>query len=123
MLALAACGNGKAEPELMNLRSGQGPDEFAIVPPKPLEMPESLADLPEPTPGGFQNRTDQNPEDDAAMALGGKPRQRAASRRVILRFTPMRRGSGRWRHPQTLASKTWNGGATTTAASWNGCST
>ena len=71
MVTLAACG-GKGDPQLMNLRTGQGPDEFAIVPPKALEMPESLSDLPEPTPGGF-NRTDQTPEADAAVALGGKP--------------------------------------------------
>ena len=71
MVTLAACG-GNGDPRLMNLRSGQGPDEFAIVPPKALEMPESLSDLPEPTPGGY-NRTDQNPEADAAVALGGKP--------------------------------------------------
>jgi hypothetical protein len=72
MITLAACG-GKGDPELMNLRSGPGPDEFAIVPPKPLELPENLADLPEPTPGGF-NRTDQTPEADAAIALGGNPK-------------------------------------------------
>jgi hypothetical protein len=71
MVTLAACGGDK-DPQLMNLRSGQGPDEFAIVPPKPLEMPENLAELPEPSPGGF-NRTDQNPEADAAIALGGRP--------------------------------------------------
>lgn len=71
MITLAACG-GKGDPQLMNLRSGPGPDEFAIVPPKPLELPVNLAELPEPTPGGF-NRTDQNPEADAAIALGGKP--------------------------------------------------
>jgi Protein of unknown function (DUF3035) len=71
MITLAACG-GKGTPELMNLRSGQGPDEFAIVPPKPLEMPETLADLPAPTPGG-SNRTDRNPEADAVVALGGNP--------------------------------------------------
>ena len=71
MITLAACG-GKGDPQLMNLRSGPGPDEFAIVPPKPLELPENLAELPDPTPGGF-NRTDQNPEADAAIALGGKP--------------------------------------------------
>jgi hypothetical protein len=70
VLTLAACGDGT--PQLMNLRSGQGPDEFAIVPPKPLEMPDSLAELPEPTPGG-SNRTDRRPEDEAAIALGGKP--------------------------------------------------
>jgi hypothetical protein len=71
MITLAACG-GKGDPQLMNLRSGPGPDEFAIVPPKPLELPENLSELPDPTPGGF-NRTDQNPEADAAIALGGNP--------------------------------------------------
>jgi hypothetical protein len=72
MITLAACG-GDRDPQLMNLRSGPGPDEFAIVPPKPLEMPENLGELPDPTPGGF-NRTDQNPEADAAIALGGNPK-------------------------------------------------
>jgi hypothetical protein len=71
MVTLAACGDNGA-PQLMNLRSGQGPDEFAIVPPKPLEMPASLSELPDPTPGGF-NRTDRNPEAEAAVALGGNP--------------------------------------------------
>jgi hypothetical protein len=71
MITLAACG-GKGDPQLLNLRSGPGPDEFAIVPPKPLELPKDLAALPDPTPGGF-NRTDQNPEADAAIALGGRP--------------------------------------------------
>jgi Protein of unknown function (DUF3035) len=70
MLTLAACGGGA--PQLMNLRTGEGPDEFGIVPPKPLEMPESLAELPEPTPGGF-NRTDPRPADEAIVALGGNP--------------------------------------------------
>jgi hypothetical protein len=72
-LLLAACG-GADEPILMNVRSStNGPDEFAILPPKPLEMPDSLAALPEPTPGGL-NRTDPRPNDDAVVALGGKPR-------------------------------------------------
>lgn len=71
MLMLAGCAGGDG-PQLMNLRTGQGPDEFAIVPPKPLEMPESLAELPEPTPSG-SNRADAQPFDDAILALGGKP--------------------------------------------------
>jgi Protein of unknown function (DUF3035) len=71
MLTLAACGGSDA-PQLMNLRTGEGPDEFAIVPPKPLEMPESLAELPEPTLGG-SNRADAQPFDEAIVALGGKP--------------------------------------------------
>ena len=72
LLALAACGSDKA-PDLMNLRSdSNGPDEFAILPPKALEMPTSLAELPAPTPGGA-NLTDPHPQDDAITALGGNP--------------------------------------------------
>lgn len=71
LLALAAC--SEKAPELMNLRSdSNGPDEFAILPPKALELPTSLADLPAPTPGGA-NLTDPQPQDDAITALGGKP--------------------------------------------------
>ncbi|AWD21768.1 DUF3035 domain-containing protein [Pseudogemmobacter blasticus] len=69
-LALAGCGD-QGDPKLMNIRT-KGPDEFAIIPPKPLEMPESLNDLPAPTPGG-SNRSDQRPLDDAVVALGGRP--------------------------------------------------
>lgn len=71
VLALSGCGS-QGTPELMNIRSKEGPDEFGILPPKPLEMPQSLADLPEPTPGGA-NRTDPTPEADAIVALGGRP--------------------------------------------------
>mgnify|MGYP006173412805 CR=1 FL=1 len=71
VLTLAACGNGDGVPSLMNIRSTTaGPDEFAIIPPKPLTMPEDLAALPEPTPGGM-NRTDATPNADAVAALGG----------------------------------------------------
>lgn len=74
MLTLAGCGSNNKTPHLMHLRSGtNGPDEFTIVPAKPLEMPEDLAALPEPTLGG-ENRTDQRPKDDAIVALGGTPR-------------------------------------------------
>ncbi|OYU41219.1 MAG: pyruvate/2-oxoglutarate dehydrogenase complex, dihydrolipoamide acyltransferase (E2) component [Pseudorhodobacter sp. PARRP1] len=69
LLALTAC--SEKTPELMNLRSdSNGPDEFAILPPKALELPTSLAKLPAPTPGGA-NLTDQNPQGDAIAALGG----------------------------------------------------
>lgn len=72
MLALSACG-GSEDPQLMNLRSpSDGPDEFAILPPKPLQMPKSLASLPTPTPGGT-NITDPTPEADAIVAMGGRP--------------------------------------------------
>ncbi|MES2432278.1 MAG: DUF3035 domain-containing protein [Pseudomonadota bacterium] len=70
LFALSAC--SEKAPELMNLRSdSNGPDEFAILPPKALELPTSLAELPAPTPGGG-NLTDPHPQDDAIAALGGK---------------------------------------------------
>ena len=50
---------------------GDGPDEFIIVPSKPLEEPESFSALPAPPPGGF-NRTDQRPLEDSVAALGGQ---------------------------------------------------
>lgn len=75
MLTLAACSKGDKAPSLMNIRSTtQGPDEFGILPPKPLAMPEDIAALPDPTPGGA-NLTDPTPEADAIVALGGKPRE------------------------------------------------
>jgi len=73
VLVLSACGGGDKDPILMNLRStGPGPDEFSIVPGKPLEMPKDLAALPAPTPGG-SNIADPTPEADAVAALGGNP--------------------------------------------------
>lgn len=73
VLGLGACGTTRDEPSLMNLAaSNNRPDEFAIVPNKPLEMPEDLVALPEPTPGGA-NRVDQTPVQDAVIALGGNP--------------------------------------------------
>jgi hypothetical protein len=72
VVALAACNRSESEPRLLNLRtSGTGPDEFAILPTKPLQQPEDYASLPEPTPGGT-NRTDPTPEADIAVALGGR---------------------------------------------------
>ncbi len=68
-LGLAACSNSG---NLMTLESGDGPDEFAIVPTKPLQMPADLAQLPPPTPGG-SNITDPTPQADAVASLGGNP--------------------------------------------------
>ena len=69
-LLLAAC-EGKRPPHLMNLRSEtRGPDEFGILPTKPLQMPDDLAALPEPVPGGA-SLTDPTPQADAIAALGG----------------------------------------------------
>lgn len=80
MLALGACGND-TDPRLMNVRAGtSGPDEFAILPTKPLQIPTDLAALPAPTPGGA-NLTDPTPTADAVVALGGS-RAALASRGV-----------------------------------------
>ena len=68
--ALSACSSDK-DPNLMNIRTDT-PDEFSIMPTKPLEAPEDYASLPEPTPGG-KNRADVNPYADAVAALGGNP--------------------------------------------------
>lgn len=73
-LALAGC---SSDGKLMTLTSDDGPEEFAIVPTKPLELPTDLAALPAPSPGGA-NRTDPNPDTDAVAALGGNPAQLSA---------------------------------------------
>jgi len=71
---MAGCGTGRDEDvTLSKIRSeGNGPDEFSIIPGKPLEMPEDMTRLPAPTPGRA-NRTDQNPIADGIAALGGNP--------------------------------------------------
>lgn len=67
-LLLAACGGDRT---LHRLDSGaNGPDEFSVMPLRPLTMPESL-NLPPPTPGGA-NLTDPAPIADAMAALGGR---------------------------------------------------
>lgn len=69
----AACGNRGDDVTLSKIRNtGSGPDEFAVVPGKPLEDPESYSGLPAPNPGG-PNRTDQHPKADGVAALGGNP--------------------------------------------------
>lgn len=71
-LALAGCSRDR-EPTLRDLRSmDRSPEEFSVVPQKPLEQPPSLDALPEPSPGA-PNRTDATPRADAIAALGGNP--------------------------------------------------
>ncbi len=72
VLAVSACGQ-REDPKLMNIRSdSNGPDEFTILPGKPLQAPDYAAALPAPTPGGA-NLTDPTPKADAVAALGGNP--------------------------------------------------
>lgn len=72
VLGLGACGQGN-NGRLHDFRTNVGgPEEFAVLPSKPLETPPDYAALPEPTPGAG-NITDQNPKADAIAALGGNP--------------------------------------------------
>ncbi|MDW4498392.1 DUF3035 domain-containing protein [Sulfitobacter sp. D35] len=67
-LVLGGCAN-KGLHDLR--RYGDGPDEFIVLPKKPLEQPQSYAQLPAPTPGQA-NRTDVYPVQDALAAVGGQ---------------------------------------------------
>ncbi len=71
VLGLSACagaGSRLAKPAA----NKSGPDEFLVLPSKPLQTPANYTDLPEPTPGAG-NLTDPNPRADAVAALGGNP--------------------------------------------------
>lgn len=71
-LAVSAC-SGSKEPRLLNIESSTvGPDEFAILPNKPLQSPDNFNSLPTPRPGGG-NLVDPSPNEDAISALGGNP--------------------------------------------------
>ncbi|HEY9040464.1 MAG TPA: DUF3035 domain-containing protein [Roseovarius sp.] len=69
-LAVAGCGqNGKLS-RIKN--TSNGPDEFTVMPTKPLQTPDSYSALPPPTPGAA-NLTDMNPRAEGIAALGGNP--------------------------------------------------
>lgn len=72
-VTLASAVAGCSDIGLRNLQPpGDGPDEFSVLPVKPLTQPEDYQFLPAPTPGGA-NLTDPNPKADAIAALGGNP--------------------------------------------------
>lgn len=68
LIALTACGNSAGLRDLST--DSAGPDEFSVIPHRPLDIPETMA-LPAPTPGGA-NKADPNPTGDAIAALGGR---------------------------------------------------
>lgn len=72
-LALSACGSYERDISMRVLdKTGEGPDEFGILPSKPLQEPDSYTALPAPTTGQA-NRTDRNPRAEGIAALGGNP--------------------------------------------------
>jgi len=76
--ALLTAGACASDGRLMNIEgSGDGPDEFAILPTRPLELPPDLNRLPAPNPGG-PSITDPTPQADAVASLGGNPAQLSA---------------------------------------------
>ncbi len=78
VLALVVMAGCSGDPHLMNIRTGQNtPDEFAVLPTKPLQMPPDLAALPMPEPGA-PNITDPTPMADAVASLGGNPSRLSA---------------------------------------------
>lgn len=74
MLALAGCDTSQGLGRLFatNPHAQTGPDEFGIVPTKPLETPPNFTELPTPNPNA-RNRVDREPDKDAVAALGGRP--------------------------------------------------
>lgn len=80
---IAGCG-GRDDVTLSRIRhTGNGPDEFSIIPGKPLQTPEDFANLPTPNPGGA-NLTDQNPLADGMVALGGSSTAGVASNGALV---------------------------------------
>ncbi len=73
ILGIAVVLGGCANRPLHDLRTNsQGPDEFMVLPVKPLTAPQDYSRLPAPTPGGG-NLVDLTPKADAVAALGGRP--------------------------------------------------
>jgi len=72
---LTACNrDGNNGRPLLNLRqSAIAPDEFLVVPQKPLETPGDLSSLPTPVPGA-ESRVTIDFEDNLMTALGGRAR-------------------------------------------------
>jgi hypothetical protein len=71
-LVLAGCGEGGIAGGLRQAGVGGQPDEFLVLPTRPLEMPPNLAALPPPTPGTTA-RVAYRPQADAVQALTGRP--------------------------------------------------
>nr|WP_170613092.1 DUF3035 domain-containing protein [uncultured Ruegeria sp.] len=70
-LTLAVAVAGCSKRGLRDLQPpGPGPDEFSVLPVKPLTAPKDYSFLPAPTPGGG-NLVDPTPKADAVVALGG----------------------------------------------------
>ncbi|WP_424933767.1 DUF3035 domain-containing protein [Amaricoccus macauensis] len=70
-LLLGGCGNGGLAGALRSSGVTSTPDEFLVLPTRPLEMPDDLAALPTPTPGQ-RSRVEYEPEAIAVAGLTGR---------------------------------------------------
>ncbi|MBP7001829.1 DUF3035 domain-containing protein [Amaricoccus sp.] len=88
--ALSACQGGGLAGALRSAGVGSSPDEFLVLPTKPLEMPTNLAALPAPTPGAA-NLVDPNPDIEAVAALTGReqPAGTASAAALVARAGPV----------------------------------
>ena len=116
-LALAGCGEGGIAGGLRSAGIGGKPDEFMVLPTRPLEMPESFAALPPPTPGAV-NRVDYRPHAEAVSGLTGRPQVQGSGGGALVAAAGPRDPAIRTRSPR----RTWSGGRPTTGGSWSGCS-
>jgi hypothetical protein len=73
-LVLGGCGEGGLGGSLRGAGLAGTPDEFMVLPTKPLEIPENLAAKPLlPPTTGSSNLVDYNPRVEAVAALTGRP--------------------------------------------------
>ncbi len=88
-VALAGCQGGVAG-TLRAAGVGSKPDEFLVLPTKPLETPSDLTVLPVPTPGA-SNRVDYHPELEAVASLTGRevPAGTASAGALVARAGPV----------------------------------
>ena len=71
-LAVGGCAEGGLAGSLRAAGIAGKPDEFMVLPTRPLEMPQDLSALPPPTPGTV-NRVDYRPHAEAIAGLTGRP--------------------------------------------------
>lgn len=69
---VSGCQNNNLASRLREAGVGGSPDEFLVLPTRPLEIPQDLASLPAPKLGST-NRVDYQPKQAAVAALTGGP--------------------------------------------------
>jgi hypothetical protein len=70
-LAISGCAEGGLGTALRSAGIARTPDEFMVLPTRPLQMPADLNTLPPPTPGR-PNLVDYRPQAEAVAGLTGR---------------------------------------------------